>query len=151
MKTFIPKQTDYERRWYTVDLEGEVLGRAATRIARILRGKTKPQFTPHMDVGDFVIVLNAGKVRLSGDKEREKSYFRHSGYPGGTNFETVEKLRQRKPEEIIRRAVRGMLPKNRLGRRLIKKLHVYTGDSHPHDAQQPTAINKSEDRIWVGR
>jgi len=151
MKTYIPKPTDFERRWYTVDLEGEVLGRAATRIARILRGKTKPLFTPHMDVGDFVIVLNADKVVLTGDKELEKTYFRYSGFPGGAKYETVQKLRQRKPEEIIRRAVRGMLPKNRLGRRLISKLHVYTGGDHPHMAQQPTMINKTEDRIWVGR
>jgi large subunit ribosomal protein L13 len=104
MKTYIPKLTDIQKRWYTVDLDGQVLGRAAVQIARVLRGKNKPTFTPHMDVGDYVIVLNAEKVRTTGRKETEKTYFRHSGYPGGTHFETLEKKRLRKPEEVIRHA-----------------------------------------------
>jgi len=148
MKTYIPKTDEIEKRWYAVDLEGEVLGRAATRIARILRGKTKPMFTPHMDVGDYVIVLNAEKVLLTGRKETDKTYFRYSGYPGGAKTESVAKLRQRRPEDIVRHAVRGMLPKNRLGRRLLTKLHVYAGSDHPHAAQQPTVIGK-QDKIWV--
>ena len=140
MKTYIPKEDEIEKRWYAVDVDGAVLGRVATRIARILRGKNKPLFTPHMDIGDYVIVLNAAKVVTTGRKELTKTYFRHSGYPGGARFETAEKLRQRKPEELIRHAVRGMLPKNRLGRRLLKKLHVYAGADHPHIAQKPEAL-----------
>ena len=148
MKTYIPKTNEIEKRWFAVDLEGEVLGRAATRIARILRGKTKSTFTPHMDVGDYVIVVNADKVQLTGRKETEKTYFRYSGYPGGAKTESVAKLRARRPEEIVRHAVRGMLPKNRLGRRLLGKLHVYAGPDHPHAAQQPTVIDK-QDKIWA--
>ena len=141
MKTHIPKESEIEKRWYAVDVDGVVLGRAATRIARVLRGKNKPLFTPHMDVGDYVIVLNAAKVVTTGRKETTKTYFRHSGYPGGARTETVEKLRQRKPEELIRHAVRGMLPKNRLGRRLLRKLHVYAGAEHPHVAQKPEPMS----------
>jgi len=140
MKTHIPKLNEIERRWYTVDVDGAVLGRAATRIARILRGKNKPLFTPHMDVGDYVIVLNAGKVVTTGRKEKTKTYYRHSGYPGGLRLESIVKVRQRHPEELIRHAVRGMLPKNRLGRRLLRKLHVYAGAEHPHVAQRPEAL-----------
>ena len=140
MKTFIPKPDQIERKWYTVDATDLVLGRAASRIARVLRGKHKPQFTPHMDVGDFVIVVNAGKIRTTGDKEKTKEYFSYSGYPGGAKWETVERLRERKPEELVRRAVRGMLPKNRLGSRLIGKLHIYAGSAHPHTAQKPQPL-----------
>ena len=140
MKTLIPKANEIEKRWYAVDVDGAVLGRAATRIARILRGKNKPLFTPHMDVGDYVIVLNAAKVVTTGRKEKTKTYYRHSGYPGGLRLESITKMRERRPEELIRHAVRGMLPKNRLGRRLIRKLHVYAGTEHPHVAQQPEAL-----------
>jgi large subunit ribosomal protein L13 len=140
MKTFVPKKDEVLRDWYTVDVADVVLGRAAARIARVLRGKHKPQFTPHLDVGDFVIVLNAAKVRTSGDKETTKSYFRYSGYPGGAKWEALGDLRQRRPEEIVRHAVRGMLPKNRLGRRLLRKLHVYAGSEHPHEAQKPQPL-----------
>ncbi|MEW5876318.1 MAG: 50S ribosomal protein L13 [Candidatus Zixiibacteriota bacterium] len=140
MKTYIPKPGDYERQWFTVDVEGQVLGRCAAQIARVLRGKHKPLFTPHMDIGDFVIVLNADKVVTTADKEVTKTYFHYTGYPGGARYESLAKLRQRRPEEIVRRAVWGMLPKNRLGRRLIKKLHVYTGTEHPHAAQKPQVM-----------
>ncbi|MEW5701152.1 MAG: 50S ribosomal protein L13 [Candidatus Zixiibacteriota bacterium] len=140
MKTYIPKADSIQRDWYTVDVADQVLGRAAARIARVLRGKTKPQYTPHLDVGDFVIVLNAAKVRTTGGKETEKTYFHYSGYPGGAKWETLGKLRDRRPEELVRRAVRGMLPKNRLGRRLIRKLHVYAGETHPHAAQKPQPL-----------
>jgi large subunit ribosomal protein L13 len=140
MKTYIPKLSEIEKRWYAVDVDGAVLGRAATRIARVLRGKNKPLFTPHMDIGDYVIVLNAAKVVTTGRKETNKSYFRHSGYPGGARMETAGHLRQRKPEELVRHAVRGMLPKNRLGRRLLRKLHVYAGAEHPHIAQKPEVM-----------
>lgn len=140
MKTFIPKSDQIERQWYTVDATDLVLGRAAARIARVLRGKHKAQFTPHLDTGDFVIVVNAAKIRTTGDKETTKEYFTYSGYPGGAKWETVGHLRERRPEELIRRAVRGMLPKNRLGRRLMGKLHVYAGPEHPHAAQKPQAL-----------
>ncbi|HUU45998.1 MAG TPA: 50S ribosomal protein L13 [Acidobacteriota bacterium] len=140
MKTYIPKENEISRDWYTVDVADQVLGRSAARIARVLRGKHKPQFTPHMDLGDFVVVVNAAKVRLTGTKETGKSYFHYSGYPGGARFETVEKLRGRQPEELVRRAVRGMLPKNRLGRRLLRKLKVYAGPDHPHAAQKPQPL-----------
>jgi len=140
MKTMIPKESELDRRWYLVDLDGQVLGRAATRIATILRGKDKPTFTPHLDGGDFVVVINAEKVRVTGAKEDQKTYFHYTGYPGGARFETLRRLRQRRPEEIVRRAVRGMLPKNRLGRALFSKLKVYAGPEHPHAAQQPVPL-----------
>jgi len=141
MKTVIPKANEIERRWYLVDVKGQILGRAATKIARILRGKDKLLFTPHMDTGDFVIVVNAAKIRVTGDKENQKEYFRYTGYPRGARVETLRRLRNRRPEEIVRRAVRGMLPKNRLGRSLGSKLKVYAGPDHPHAAQLPTAID----------
>jgi large subunit ribosomal protein L13 len=143
MKTLVPKQSDIERRWYLVDVDGQVLGRAATRIARILRGKNKPVFTPHLDTGDFVVVINAEKVRVTGNKEEQKVYFHYTGYPGGARFETLRRLRQRRPEEIVRRAVQGMLPKNRLGRALVRKLKVYAGSDHPHAAQKPVRLELS--------
>jgi large subunit ribosomal protein L13 len=140
MKTFIPKLDQINRAWYTVDATNLVLGRAAARIARVLRGKHKAQFTPHLDVGDFVIVINAEKIMTTGDKEREKTYFSYSGYPGGAKNESAGHLRKRRPEELVRRAVKGMLPKNRLGRVLLGKLHVYTGADHPHAAQRPQPL-----------
>ena len=141
MKTVIPKKDEIERRWDLVDVEGQVLGRAAAKIARILRGKDKPIFTPHMDTGDFVIVINAAKVKVTGVKEDQKTYFRYTGYPGGARVETLRHLRNRRPEEIIRRAVKGMLPKNRLGRSLFTKLKVYAGSDHPHAAQLPEPLD----------
>lgn len=143
MKTYIPKPNEVPRHWYTVDVDDKILGRAAARIAGVLRGKHKPQFTPHMDVGDFVIVLNAAKVKLTGMKETDKTYFRYSGYPGGGRQVTVAEIRKRKPEELVRHAVRGMLPKNRLGRRLLRKLKVYPGAEHPHTAQKPQPLELS--------
>lgn len=140
MKTFIPKPDQIDRVWYTVDATDLVLGRAAARIARVLRGKHKPQFTPHLDVGDFVVVVNAAKISTTAEKETTKRYFRYSGYPGGARWETVGHLRERRPEELVRRAVRRMLPKNRLGRRLFLKLHVYAGPEHPHAAQRPQPL-----------
>jgi large subunit ribosomal protein L13 len=143
MKTYIPKLDEISRDWYTVDVADQVLGRVATRIARVLRGKHKTMFTPHMDVGDFVVVLNAAQVRLTGKKETQKYYFHYTGYPGGGRSITVEKMREKRPEEIILHAVRGMLPKNRLGRRLMTKLKVYPGAEHPHAAQSPKPLNLS--------
>ncbi len=139
-RTTMAKAEDTERKWVLVDAEGKVLGRMATEIAAILRGKTKPTYTPHMDAGDFVVVINAEKVALTGRKWSQKMYYHHSGYPGGIKSITAEKLRQKRPEEIIRKAVWGMLPKNRLGRKLIKKLKVYAGPDHPHAAQRPEPI-----------
>ncbi len=139
-RTTMAKAESTERKWVLVDAEGKVLGRMATEIAAILRGKTKPTYTPHMDSGDFVVVINAEKVALTGRKWFQKMYYHHSGYPGGIKSITAEKLRQKRPEEIIRKAVWGMLPKNRLGRKLIKKLKVYAGPDHPHAAQRPEPI-----------
>ncbi len=139
-RTTMARVEDVERRWILVDAEGKVLGRMAAEIAAILRGKTKPIFTPHMDAGDFVVVINADKVALTGRKWSQKVYYHHSGYPGGIKSITAEKLRQKRPEEIIRKAVWGMLPKNRLGRKLIRKLKVYAGPDHPHGAQQPEPL-----------
>lgn len=129
-----------QRQWYVVDAEGKVLGRLATEVARVLRGKHKPQFTPHQDVGDFVIVLNARGVRLTGKKEEDKVYYRHSEYPGGIRTTTAQKMLADKPEALIRLAVKGMLPKSRLGRRLFTKLKVYPGAEHPHEAQKPQPL-----------
>lgn len=141
MKTFIPKVSEIKQTWYTADVADKVLGRVATRIARTLRGKDNPQFTPHMDMGDYVIVLNARQVKLTGRKEGVKTYFRYSGFPGGARWESVRRRRQHNPEDIIRDAVWGMLPKNRLGRQLLKKLHVYAGLEHPHAAQMPQTLS----------
>lgn len=137
-KTFSAKPGEVERAWYVIDAEQEVVGRLASKIAHVLRGKHKPTYTPHVDTGDFVIVINADKVRFTGDKENQKQYFRYSGYPGGERFETPSEVRERKPRFIIEKAVRGMLPKNRLGRAMFKKLKVYAGPEHPHEAQEPT-------------
>ena len=129
-----------ERRWYVADADGQVLGRLATRIATVLRGKHKPSFSPHLDAGDFVIVINAKGVRLTGHKLADKTYFRHSGYPGGIRRASAQELLEKKPTRVIREAVEGMLPKNRLGRRLATKLKVYAGPDHPHRAQKPVPL-----------
>ncbi|MFQ5904746.1 MAG: 50S ribosomal protein L13 [Candidatus Binatia bacterium] len=142
MKTFSAREEDLQRKWIIVDAEGKVLGRLASEISRILRGKHKPIFTPHVDTGDHVIVVNAEKVRLTGKKLKDKVYYWHSGYPGGLKSINAQKLLQRKPERMIELAVKGMLPKNKLGRKTFKKLKVYAGPDHPHAAQNPEpAIN----------
>ncbi len=140
MKTYFPKKNDIKKDWFVVDVEGKVLGRVASEIAKILRGKHKPQYTPFLDTGDFVIVVNAEKVKVTGNKEKNKIYYSHSGYPGGLKEARLEELRAKKPEEIIRRAVWGMLPKNALGRKMLKKLKVYRGSQHPHNAQKPKKL-----------
>lgn len=139
-KTYSPKAGDVERRWYVVDAEGETLGRLASRVARVLTGKNKPQYAPHVDTGDFVIVVNAKKVVLTGRKEDDKIYYRHSGKPGAMKTETAGELRARRPTAMIRRAVKGMLPKNKLGSRQLRKLKIYAGPEHPHTAQQPVSL-----------
>jgi large subunit ribosomal protein L13 len=140
VRTFTQKTANIERNWYVVDAKGETLGRLASRIAPILRGKHKPTFTPHLDCGDFVIVVNAEKVRVTGNKLDQKRYYRHTGYPGGLRSISLRDQLATHPERVVQAAVRGMLPKNRLGRRMIKKLKVYPGGSHPHQAQQPTEL-----------
>ena len=140
MKTTSVRANEISRSWFIVDAEDQTLGRLASEIAQILRGKKKPFFTPHMDMGDFVIVINAEKVKVSGKKEKDKSYFRHSGYPGGITQISLKKLRQDNPERIILNAVKGMLPHNRLGRKLLTHLKIYSGELHPHTAQQPQPI-----------
>ena len=140
MRTFTAKTKDIEREWFVVDAEGQTLGRLASRIAPILRGKHKPIYTPHMDCGDYVIVINADKVRVTGRKLDQKMYYRHSGYPGGLKSISLRDQLAQHPERVIEAAVKGMLPKNKLGRRMFKKLKVYTGDSHPHQAQQPKPL-----------
>jgi large subunit ribosomal protein L13 len=140
-KTPLPTQETLEQKWYVIDASGQRLGRLATEIAMILRGKNKPTFTPHLDTGDFVIVVNAEKVVVTGKKAEQKVYVRHSGRPGGMKVETFAKLQKRIPERIIEKAVKGMLPKNSLGRKLFTKLKVYTGEQHPHAAQKPETIN----------
>ena len=139
-ETFSPKAGDVDRRWWVVDAAGLPLGRLASETARILRGKHKPTYAPHVDTGDFVIVVNAGKVAVTGNKETEKIYYRHSNYPGGLRAESLGDLRERRPELIIERAVRGMLPKNRLGRKMLRKLKVYAGPDHPHGVQKPETL-----------
>lgn len=139
-KTYLPPQDAIERNWYVVDATDQRLGRLATEIAMVLRGKKKPSYTPSMDTGDFVIVVNAEKIDVTGKKRSQKVYRRHSGRPGGMKTETFEKLQARLPERIIEHAVKGMLPKNSLGRQLFTKLKVYAGPTHPHDAQQPQTL-----------
>lgn len=140
--TYVAKPADIDRKWYVVDAEGQPLGRLATRIAHVLRGKHKPIFSPSLDTGDFVIVINAEKVALTGNKLQQKLYRRHSRYPGGMKTMTYEKLLERRPELAIEKAVKGMLPKNRLGRQQFRKLKVYSGSEHPHAAQQPEALGE---------
>lgn len=139
MKTYSARESDIQRRWLVVDAQGKTLGRLATQIAMVLRGKHKPTYTPHMDTGDFVVVINAEKVVLTGTKPEKKKYFHHTMYPGGGSWTKLEVLLQKHPERIIERAVKGMVPRNRLGRAMVKKLKVYAGAEHPHIAQQPVA------------
>lgn len=140
MKTFTPKPEDVQRKWWVVDAEGKVLGRLASEIATILRGKRKAIFSPHLDAGDFVVVINAEKVRLTGNKEENKAYFRHTGYMGGEKFIPFKEMIAQHPERVIELAVKGMLPKNNLGRLMRRKLKVYAGPNHPHEAQQPQPL-----------
>jgi large subunit ribosomal protein L13 len=140
MKTFNAKPSEIERDWYVVDAEGQTLGRLAVRIADALRGKNKPTFTPHVDTGDFVVVVNAGKVAVTGKKLDDKFYYRHSGYPGGLRTRTLREQLERRPTEVLRKAVKGMLPRNRLGRAQIRKLKIYAGAEHPHGAQKPKQL-----------
>jgi large subunit ribosomal protein L13 len=140
VKTFSAKPQDIERKWFVVDAQGQTLGRLATRIATVLRGKHKPIYTPHMDCGDYVIVVNADKIHVTGQKLEQKTYYRHSGYPGGLRQVSLRRQLQVHPDRVIEAAVRGMLPHNRLGRKMFKKLKIYAGPTHPHEAQQPTAL-----------
>lgn len=143
MKTYCPKEAEIERKWWLVNAEGKVLGRLAGRIAHILRGKHKPYFSPHIDCGDFVVVTNVEKIYLTGKKLENKLYYRHSGYPGGLKIIPLKALLAKKPEEVLRLAVRGMLPKNKLGRKVLKKLKIYRGPTHPHRSQplKPLELN----------
>lgn len=141
MKTQTAKKEEVTRDWYLLDVENKVLGRVATQIANVLRGKTKPTYTPSVDTGDFVIVVNAAKIALTGNKLADKVYYSHSGYPGGIKSITAGKLVEKKPEELIRKAVKGMLPKNKLARHMLNKLKVYAGAEHPHEAQQPKVLD----------
>jgi large subunit ribosomal protein L13 len=140
MKTYSAKPGEITREWYLVDAEGKTLGRLATQIADTLRGKRKPQFTPHVDTGDFVIVVNAEKIQVTGNKLDQKRYYRHSGYPGGLRSRTLREQLERRPTEVLRVAVKGMLPKNRLARQQITKLKIYAGPEHPHEAQNPKPL-----------
>ena len=140
MKTYTAKPKEIEQRWYVVDADGQTLGRLATRIADTLRGKRKPQYTPHVDTGDFVIVVNAEKIQVTGNKLDQKRYYRHSGYPGGLRSRTLREQLDRRPTEVLRVAVKGMLPKNRLAAALLRKLKIYAGPEHPHAAQAPKEL-----------
>ncbi len=143
-KTQAAKKEEVQRQWYVVDATDQVLGRLASKVAKILRGKHKPNFTPHVDTGDYVIIINAEKVRLTGKKMTDKVYVRYSGYPGGERTLTPKDILKKHPERLVEMAVRGMLPKNRLGRQMFKKLFVYAGDQHPHQAQKPINLNLNE-------
>jgi large subunit ribosomal protein L13 len=143
MKTYSAKPREIERRWYVVDAESKTLGRLATQIADLLRGKGKPAYTPHVDTGDFVIVVNAEKIHVTGQKLDQKLYYRHSGYPGGLHTRTLREQLERRPEEVLRRAVRGMLPKNRLASAQLRKLKIYAGPDHPHAAQNPEPMQET--------
>lgn len=144
MKTYVARPSTIDKKWYVVDAKGKTLGRLATVVADTLRGKRKPIYTPNIDTGDFVVVVNADKVVVTGNKAEQKMYRRHSGYPGGLRSESFAKLQARRPEEIVRHAVRGMLPHNRLGRAQLRKLKVYAGAEHPHEAQAPEALEIKE-------
>lgn len=143
MKTYIAREKEIEesKRWYIIDAEGQVLGRMASKIAHILRGKNKPIYSPHQDVGDYIVVVNAEKIKLTGKKMEQKTYFRHSGYPGGVTQTPVSLMLQRHPERVVEYAVKRMMPKNALGRDMFKKLKVYAGSDHPHKAQQPQTLD----------
>jgi large subunit ribosomal protein L13 len=140
VKTFVATPSTRERNWLVVDANGQTLGRLATQIADALRGKTKPEYTPHCDTGDFVVVVNAEKIAVTGNKRADKKYYRHTGYPGGIKERTLNDMLERRPEEVIRKAVKGMLPRNRLARKQLTKLKVYAGPEHPHSAQKPTPM-----------
>jgi large subunit ribosomal protein L13 len=140
MKTYVATPANRQRDWYVVDADGRTLGRLATRIADVLRGKRKPEYTPHCDTGDFVVVVNAEKVAVTGNKREDKLYWRHSGYPGGIRSRSLGDMLERRPEEVLRRAVKGMLPRNRLARQQLRKLKIYAGPEHPHQAQQPKPL-----------
>ena len=140
MKTYQAKKEELDRKWYLVNAEGKVLGRLSTELVKVLKGKNKPTYTPHMDTGDFVVVVNAGKVTLTGKKMKDKIYYHHTGYPGGIKEMNAEKLLAKKPTEMIRMAVKGMLPKNSLGRQMLRKLKIYPGPNHPHEAQKPMPL-----------
>ena len=142
MKTYSAKPLEIERKWYVIDADGEILGRLATRIANILRGKNKPEYTAHVDTGDFVIVINSAKIKVTGKKLTDKKYYRHSGFPGGLKTTTLEELMEKNPIAAIEKAVKGMLPHNTLGDAQFQKLNVYAGNEHPHAAQQPIVIEK---------
>jgi large subunit ribosomal protein L13 len=144
MKTYSAKPGEITREWYLVDAEGKTLGRLATQIADTLRGKRKPQYTPHVDTGDFVIVVNAEKIHVTGNKLDQKRYYRHSGYPGGLRSRTLREQLERRPTEVLRVAVKGMLPKNRLARQQITKLKIYAGPEHPHEAQNPRPLESDQ-------
>jgi large subunit ribosomal protein L13 len=146
VKTLIAKKQDIDPQWYLVDANDQVLGRMSSRIASILRGKHRPQFSPHQEFGDHVVVINAEKVQVTGRKEVQKTYFRHTSYPGSGKHTQLGEIRATKPERIIESAVKGMLPRNKLGRRMIRKLHVYAGGEHPHEAQRPETVDLKE--IW---
>ncbi len=150
MPTYSPKIRDIQRAWHVVDADGLVLGRMATEVARVLRGKHKPEFTPHLDTGDHVIIVNADKVVLTGSKATDKQVYRHSGYPGGLRQTSYGHLLEAKPAEAVRRTVKGMLPKNRLGRQMLRKLKVYAGPVHPHEAQQPQPLEIAGARARIG-
>jgi len=141
IKTFYAKKEDVAKKWYIVDAQGRTLGRLATEVATILRGKNKPIFTPNVDCGDFVVVINARGIKVTGNKLKDKKYYRHSGYVGNLKVENLEEKMNKNPQDVVFKAVKGMLPHNRLGRQIIKKLKVYAGDSHPHQAQQPEKID----------
>jgi len=140
MKTYVATPENRQRDWFVVDAEGQTLGRLSTQIADALRGKRKPEYTPHCDVGDFVVVVNAEKITVTGDKLQNKRYYRHSGYPGGIKSRTLAEMLDRKPEDVIRLAVKGMLPRNKLARKQLLKLKIYAGPEHPHSAQQPKPL-----------
>ena len=140
MKTEYIKQKELNKRWFLIDADNKTLGRLSTKVSHILRGKNKVNFTPHMDMGDFIIIINASKIKVTGKKETDKTYFSHSGFPGSTSKINLKKIRQNNPEKIINNAVKGMLPHNRLGSKLLKHLKVYNSDAHPHSAQQPQTI-----------
>ncbi len=144
MKTFLPKVVLDQRKWHVIDADGAVLGRLAAQVANLLRGKDKPVYTPHLDAGDFVVVVNAEKVRVTGKKETEKQFMSYSGWKGGERYRSVAEIRARHPERLITHAVKGMMPKNRLGRVLLTKLKVYRGPSHPHAAQKPDSLKAAQ-------
>ncbi len=147
MKTVVPKVDAVEQKWFVIDGEDQILGRLASQVAILIRGKHKPQFTPHLDLGDHVIVINAEKIRVTGRKREQKTYTRYSGYPSGLKSTTLDDMMQSRPERVLHHAVKGMLPKNRLGRQMIKKLKIYNGVDHPHEAQLPVVLPENLRRI----